>query len=177
MIYITWFDTLESKLFRGLQRVFWPVNTHVKQDESNFWSRRRGSSVHVYSLALILCRAHSHSIQSFELFPFLVVLLDNWVSRFSKLISTSTSGLLYSRMVGPKTAVVRNQPHFCFYRGGQWTFFQVFWVSIYLHTVLVHFSPFIHLFRGVSPSIHSVVFSIAAFRVQLTAPFSNNELL
>ena len=36
-------------------------NTHVKQD-----------SVHVYSLALILCRAHSHSIRSFELFPFLV---------------------------------------------------------------------------------------------------------
>ena len=38
-------------------------NTHVKQD-----------SVHVYSLALILRRAPSHSIRSLELFRFLVVL-------------------------------------------------------------------------------------------------------
>ena len=90
MIYITWFDTLESKLFRGLQRVFWPVNTHVKQDESNFWSRCRGSSVHVYSLALILCRAHSHSIQSFELFPFLVV-LQNFDEEHSLIIGCHAS--------------------------------------------------------------------------------------
>ena len=177
MIYITWFNTLKSKLFRGLQRVFWPVktqrNTHVKQDS--------------VSLALILCRAHSPFALLTILWAFSIsccapefwwrTFLDNWVSRFSKLISTSASSVLYSRMVGPKTAVVRNQPHFCFYRGGQWTLFQVFWVSIYLHTVLVHFSPFIRLFRGVPPSIHSVVFSITGFRVQLSSPFSNNELL
>ena len=50
-------------------------------------------------------------------------------------------------------------------------------VNISPYCVLVHFSPFIQLFRGVSPSIHSVVFSITGFRVQLSAPFSNNELL
>ena len=101
MIFITWFETLKSKLFRGFSMSFDQStlsNTHITQD-----------SVDVYSLALILCRAHSHSIRSFELFISIScsvpkfwwsgTSLDNWVSRFSELISTSTSGVFSSPLL------------------------------------------------------------------------------
>ena len=63
-------------------------NTHVKYD-----------SVDVYSLALILCRALHKIFWAFSIscwvpeFWWSGTSLDNWVSRFSELISTSTSGV------------------------------------------------------------------------------------